>query len=63
MISEVSSVEELETVPCYIPRKRVIKECYIDSILTSRIKKGPRKHQTKKVFINKYFEKVLFRPY
>lgn len=56
-------MEELEAVPCYIPRRGVIKECFIDRILISRIKKGPRKHQTKKVFIYKYFEKILFQPY
>lgn len=59
----VSSMEELEAVPCYIPRRRVIKECYIDRILISRIKKGPRKHRTKKAFIYKHLEKVLIRPY
>lgn len=56
-------MEELETVSCYIPRRCVIRECYIDKILISRIKKGPRKHRTKKVFIYKHFEKVLIRPY
>lgn len=56
-------MEKLEAFHCCTPRRSVIKECYLDCILITRIKKGPRKHRTKKVFIYKHFEKVLIRPY